>query len=276
MSDEFDISLLNYGSILKKGYSKLIANLGKTVAVITLIVSAIISFADIGFSDIHAESFTTTLVMMLIASYVMYFSLEDAGEQLGRETEGYKNAVKLYLEKKENIRGDDISSMRHFCLEYLNEELEYRKSNALLSLGYTKEELEAFRRGEKVSKRARRALSKIDKIKRSHLSVQDLLSKSDYEFRTELRRPGIEKLLFMLKRLIPSTVCMLFTVSVIVNAKEGLTLSTVIEGIIKLSTLPIIGLKGYSAGYEYITCGEISRLETKTNLLDAFIKKKDK
>ena len=274
MSEGFDTALLGSGSLLKKGYSALIANVGKAVAIITLAVTVLVSFTDIGFSGISAEGFTSTLVMMLIASYVMYFSLEDAGERLGYESEEYKSAMAKYDEKRKQISGNDISSLREFCLEYQAEELEYRRSNALLSLGYIKEEYEAYKRGEAVSPRAKRALAKIDKIKRSEFTATDLLLSKSSKIGSEPRRPGIGKIINMIIRLIPSTVCTFFTVSVIISAKDGLTFSSIVESILKLSTLPIIGLKGYSLGYEYVLGAEISWIEMKTELLDAFIKRK--
>ena len=273
MNEGFDITLLNSGAIMKKGYAVLIANVGKTVAIITLIIAALISFTEISFSDLSRESFTSTLIMMLIASYIMYFSLEDAGEKLGRDSEEYKKSLARYEEKRKLIGGEDIADLRKFCLDYQNEELEYRKSNALVSMGYTKEEYEAFRRGEKMKRRQRWELSRIDRIKRADFSASDILTKENGKTKCDLKRPGIGKLIYMLCRLIPSTVCMLFTVSMMVSAKDGMTFSTVVEAIMKLSTLPIIGLKGYSAGYEYTIGNEIAWLDMKTVLLDAFIKK---
>lgn len=274
MTEGFDTALLGSGSFLKKGYSALIANVGKAVAVITLAVTVLVSFTDVGFSGISAETFTSTLVMMLIASYVMYFSLEDAGERLGYESEEYKSAITRYDEKRKQISGRDISALREFCLQYQAEELEYRRSNALLSLGYSKEEYEAYKRGETTSPRAKRALAKIDRIRRSEFTATDLLLSKGAKPGTEPRRPGIGKIINMTIRLIPSTVCTFFTVSVIISAKDGLTFSSVVESILKLSTLPIIGLKGYSLGYEYVLGTEISWIEMKTELLDAFIKRR--
>lgn len=274
MKDGFDITLLSSGAMMKKGYSFLIANVGKTVAVITLFVAALVSFAEIGFAELGTESFTSTLVMMLIASYVMYFSLEDAGEKLGRETEEYIAEVKEYNEKRRKIGGEDIGELRRFCLEYRNEELAYRQKNALFTLGYTSDELEAYRRGEKLSSRATRELRRIDKMSRAELSVQSLLTRERGASESELKNPMTSKLASMLIRLIPSTVCMIFTVSVMVYAKDDLTLGSIIESLIKLSTLPVIGLRGYAAGYEYVTGAEIAWIKTKTSLLDAFLKRR--
>jgi hypothetical protein len=65
---------------------------------------------------------------------------------------------------------------------------------------------------------------------------------------------------------------MLFTVSVMVSVKDNMTVAGVIEAILKLSTLPIIGLKGYSDGYEYVMNNESAWLETKSRLIEAFLK----
>ena len=274
MSEGFDTALLGSGSLIKKGYSAVMSNVGKACAIITLIVTVLVSFTDIGFGGLNTESFTSTLVMLLIASYVMYFSLEDAGERLGRESEEYKAAVARHGEARGRISGEDIPSLRSFCLEYQADELKYRKSNALLSLGYTPEEYEAYKKGETTSVRAKRALRRVDKIRRKALTAHDLLSSRDVDAQSNPARPGVSKLISMLIRLIPSTVCTFFTVSVIISAKDGLTLSSVIESILKLSTLPIIGLKGYALGYEYALGNELGWLELKTELLDAFIKRK--
>ena len=274
MTEGFDATLLGSGSLLKKGYSAILSNVGKAVAIITLAVTVLVSFTDIGFSGVSAEGFTSTLIMMLIASYVMYFSLEDAGERLGCESEEYKRAIARYDEKRKQISGNDISALREFCLDYQAEELEYRRNNALLSLGYSKEEYEAYKRGEQISPRAKRALRKIDRIRRSEFTATDLLLSKSARVGSEPRRPGISKLFNMIIRLIPSTVCTFFTVSVIISAKDGLTFSSVVESILKLSTLPIIGLKGYSLGYEYVLGTQIPWAEMKTELLDAFIKRR--
>ena len=274
MSEGFDTALLGSEALLKKGYSALIANLGKAIAAITLAVTALVSFTDVGFGGVDRESFTTSLIMMLIASYVMYFSLENAGEGLGRESEEYKNALTRYDGKRKQISGNDISELRKFCLEYQAEELKYRRSNALLSLGYTEEEYEAYKRGEVKSPGAKRPLRRVEKIKHAHITAADLLLSKSSLGTNEPRRPGISKTINMILRLIPSTVCTFFTVSVIISTKDGLTFSSVVESLLKLSTLPVIGLKGYSLGYEYVLNGEISWLEMKTELLDAFIKRK--
>lgn len=271
MTEELDITLAQSGSVLKKGYSFVIANVGKTVAIITLLVTALVSFTEISLSELNSEVFTSTLIMMLLASYVMYFSLEDAGERLARENESYKEISERHESLEKDLKRCDIARLREFCLDYTKAELEYRRSNMLFSLGYTKEEYDAYLNGAKMPKKTAKALRRVEKIKRAQLSASTLLSAKS-RTKSELKNPEVSRLTNMIIRLIPSTVCMLFTVSVMVNVRDNMTVAGVIEAILKLSTLPIIGLKGYSDGYEYVMNNESAWLETKSRLIEAFLK----
>ena len=271
MREDLDINLLTPGVLAKRGYSFLIANVGKTVALITLAITALVSFTEISFSAIGSESFTSTLVMMLIASYIMYFSLEDAGEKLGRESDAFKKSAERYNSIRSRIGSKDVARLRSFCLEYRNADLEYRRENMLFSLGYTRDEYDRFISGEKTDKRTAKALGRVKNIKVSDLTAVSLLS-FDTHTDSELKSPKYEHFFNTVLRLVPSTVCMLFTVSVMISVRDNLTASGIIEALLKLSTLPIIGLKGYSGGYEYSTGAEKVWLDTKSDLLEAFLK----
>ena len=271
MNDGLDLGLVSSGSLMKKGYSFILENVGKTVALITLAVTALVSFTEISFSELGGESFSSTLAMMLIASYVMYFSLSDAGERLARDSEEYKAASDRHLKLQSEIKGCDIERLREFCLEYRNRELEYRRENMLFSLGYTNEEYKRYLAGEEMPKKMQKALRRVEKIKRRDLNAAVLIS-SERQKKSELTSPESRRIINMLIKLIPSTVCMLFTVSVMISAKDNMTAAGVIEAILKLSTLPVIGLKGYSGGYEYVMKGELGWLDTKCRLIETFLK----
>ena len=238
-------------------------------------MTALVSFTEISFSDFGGESFTTTLIMMLLASYIMYFSLEDAGEKLGRDSDGYKSVADKYEVVRSKISGSDITALRQFCLDYRNADLEYRRSDMLFSLGYTNEEYARYLNGEILSKKAEKALRRVKKIKRAELDAAGLLSKG-FKSDGELRDPKSSRIINMIIRLIPSTVCMIFTVSVMINARDNMTVAGIIEAILKLSTLPAIGLKGYAAGYQYATESEQGWIEVKTRILDSFVSNKNK
>ena len=271
MKDGLELGIIGSDALLKKGCSFLISNIGKTVALITLFVTVLVSFTEISFSDFQNESFTSTLIMMLIASYVMYFSLEDAGENLGRKSDAYKESSAKYESLKEKVSGADIGKLREFCLEYRERDLEYRRSNLLFSLGYTKEEYDAYLKGKETPKKARRDLSRVRKLKCAELDSTVLLS-ADRRTKSELKSPERDRLMLSLIKLVPSTICMIFTVSVIISVKENMTVSGIIEILLKLSTLPVIGLKGYAAGYEFATESQCDWINVKSRILSAFIK----
>ena len=210
MKDGLDLGIISSGALVKKGYSFLIANIGKTVAIITLFVTALVSFTELSFSDFGSESFTSTLIMMLLASYIMYFSLEDAGEKLGRDSDPYKNASKRYEELKSKIVGSDIADLRKFCIDYRNADLEYRRSNLLFSLGYTEEEYVRYLKGEDMDKKANKDLRRVKNMRRAELDTATLLSHGRYS-EGELKNPKTQHVINMVIRLIPSTVCMIFT-----------------------------------------------------------------
>ena len=263
MKDGLDITLVTSDSLIK------------TVALITLAVTALVSFTEISFSDLGSEAFTSTLITMLIASYIMYFSLEDAGERLGREGNGYRSAEDRYTELCDSVKGCDIRELRRFCLDYRDAELDYRRKNLLFSLGYSEEEYKDYSDGKKVSKRMAKALGRVKKLKTAELNTTSLLTLERTK-KEELRNPEAYRITRMMIRLIPSTVCMLFTVSIMISLKDNMTAAGIIEALIKLSTLPVIGLKGYSGGYEYVIESEIDWIEIKTRLLDSFLKEYNK
>ena len=72
-------------------------------------------------------------------------------------------------------------------------------------------------------------------------------------------------------KILPSTVCMLFTASVVLSTKE-LSLVAIIEGAMKLSTLPIVGFRGYVNGYNYKKDEEAEWMKTKIRLLEGFLR----
>lgn len=275
MKDKFEVSLLESGELLKRGATVLLNNMGKTVAVITLVVAALVLFTDISFADFNAESFTSTMAIMLMASYLMYFSLEDSGERLGEESEEYKKSKSACDELIDRIGGEKIHALRRFCKEYSEEEASYRKMNLLMSNGYSIEEYQAYKSGKTITKGARRVFRRTDKLKAKALTPKDLLSKERSSTKSELHNPESSKLIRTLIKLLPTTVCTTVTVSVMLTTKDNLSVATVIDGLFKLSALLIIGFKGYASGYNYAKYTLPIWLDTKTRLLDAFLKKSE-
>lgn len=272
MSDKFEASLLEAGRIMQRGMVTLAANVGKVTAIITLVVSALVLFTDISFADFGTESFTSTLAVMLISSYLMYFSMSESGERAGEACEEYKSALERWTTLSKEVSGERIPDLRDFCKGYSDSELKYRRENLLASLGYTEDEYSDYLSGGECTPSAKRAFRRAHRLRAIELTPKMLLSTHSARSKSELENPQKSKHIGMILKLIPTTVCMTVTVSVALTAKDNLSATTVIDGIFKLASLPIIGLRGYASGYFYARYTYPLWLDTKSRLLDAFLK----
>ncbi len=272
MSKDFDTELLSLNRRIKEGYSYLISNLSKIIAIVTMIVAGMLVFTDIEFLGFNSKELTATLLLILISSYVVYFSLEESGERLYEESEEYKKLHREYTQAAEAISLERLSELREYCERYADEELLFRRRSALLAAGYTAEDYEAFCRGEIAKGKRKRELGRIARMQRIRLTPEMLLYHGSGTAE-KIRDPKKGKLIKLALKILPSTVCMLFTASVVLSAKE-LNAITVIEGILKLSTLPTVGFRGYVNGYNYKKDSESDWLKTKTRLIRGFLSQK--
>ena len=271
MKDNFEISLLETSEFMKRGAEALINNIGKAIATITLIITMLILFCDVGFADITSENFTSTSILMIIASYLMYFSMEDAGEKLGEGSEEYKNSLSKYLERVEKVSGDMIGRLRDFCKKYSVEELKYRRLNLLMQCGFSEEDYEAFEEGKDFSREAKRTFRKVQRLRAYPLTPNTLLERESAKSRRELANPEKKKILEMLFKLLPTTICMTVTVSIMLSARADMSFAVIVDGLLKLSALFIVGFRGYSLGYVYKKRNVPMWLDAKTRILDGFL-----
>ena len=93
MKERFDVSLLESGNLIKNGVKSILSHTGRVIATITFSICSLALFTNISFAKFSLESFSCTAAIMLIASYLLYFSMEDAGEKLGEESEEWKRTV---------------------------------------------------------------------------------------------------------------------------------------------------------------------------------------
>jgi len=276
MKDGFEASLLESGKIMQSTAAAIINNTAKIIALITVIISALVLFTDLEFVNFSAESFSSTLAVMLIASYLIYFSMSESGEGAAEGCEEYKRALEKCNALAASIGGDKIAKLRNCCRDYSEEELAYRRECFLIRYGYGMDEYSAFLKSGSTDRRARRIFRRAGKLRAISLDPKALLSRAAEKGRNELQNPSKFRFLNMTVRLIPSMICMTVTVSVILTAKENLNAEAVADGIFKLSSLLLIGLKGYAAGYNYKKNRVTLWLETKARLLDAFIRDSEK
>ena len=121
-------------------------------------------------------------------------------------------------------------------------------------------------------RKAKRLIRRLKRQKMLRITPKVLLSGAEYEGGSELTAPQGARAKRTLRSLLPSTAAMLFTVSVILSTKDGLTAAAVAQGLLRLSCLPIIGLRGYSDGYGLTLGADLSWIKAKARLLDAFFK----
>lgn len=272
----FDDTLLETGRVIDRGFREIGENMSKAIAIITAIIAAVLTFAEIALPEVATAELTTELFVMLISSYIIYFSLEDAGEARGRRSEEYAKSSEEYKAERAKIHGEDINDLRDFCLRYTKDELEYRRRELLLCEGVTPDEYLAYKSGECHDKRIIAASSRADKLKPIKLTAEMLMEGERIGASKTIGSPEGAKIIKLLLGLVPTTVCMLLTVSLMITAKADMTLFDIIASLMKLLTLPIVALRGYAEGLSYSTGPLLSWIKTKTELLKAFIEKKSK
>ena len=113
---QIEDSILDSGEIVKKAGRALIENMGKIIALAVSLIMIAVTFTDISFSSVFTESFASSLLLLLTSSYIIYFSLEDAGEKCAENTEEYKKATERYDSLRQKVSGNDIADLRVFCL----------------------------------------------------------------------------------------------------------------------------------------------------------------
>ena len=271
MKDKFEAAILESGDIMRRGAVAVVNNVGKVIATITLLVSALVLFCDVRLSALGTGSFSSTLVIMLACSYLMFFSMNEAGENTGEGTEEYKSAAEKYRGYAALIKGDAVSRLRCFCKKYSADEQRYRRESFLMRYGYGMDEYELYKSGKSFDRAAVRVFKKADGIRAVPLTPKTLLSTDTKLGKSEIADPSGSRFSSILLRLIPSTVCMTVTVSVILTAKDGLSSEIILDGLFKLSSIIIVGLKGYVTGYRYKKETFSLWLETKSRLIEAFL-----
>lgn len=255
----------------KEGAGGLLSGLGKIVATITSAIAVLVTFTDITFGGLGARDLTTVLAVLLASSYVIYFSLEESGERRGEESEEFRSAFRRHRELCSRLTPEMIPALREYLTDYTLMEARSRRRTLLLRAGYTEEDFNDYKAGKEFKGAARRAMRRAEEIEAAQISPGDLLSQGRPKNRGELDNPEPRARLKMLLNLVPTTVCMVITISVMLSLKESLGPAEIFEGLMKLSALPIIGIRGYVCGFSYAKEVRSGWLETKSRLLEGFL-----
>lgn len=271
---DFDSALLEGGRLLDTGKRNLLANMGRAVAFLTLCAAAVITFTDVIFSDPRAAQTGCQIFLYLLGATVMFLAMEREGEARGEEEDGFREAKRTLDIWRGRITGQMLGHLHTFCEEYAAAENAHRIRLALLRGARREEDYRAWLGGAKVPFADRCFFRRIRRLKPYPLTAATLLSCGRSQKHRELSDPAVSHGWHLVGKLLPSLICMAVTVSVAVRLKDGMTAQVIAEGILRLSALLSVGIKGYLQGYAYVRDSLTGWLTTKAKLLEAFLGEK--
>ncbi len=246
---------------LSKGRQKIFAHIGFWIAALSLLVAALVTFTDISLLSISTQSFTVTMVVYATVTVLMYLSLAEEGERTGRSEKAYKEAEDALTKAANCISPASFGRLEAFCQAFVREEFSERRARLLLAYGISDED----------SAPPPAACRRLKHLRPLQINALMLLGSTLKEGDSPLCNTEKRRRSRLLLRLMPSLLWMIFGIGIAIGAHDSLTTSAILEGIFKLSALLIIGLRGYTQGYLFISEAEIPFLRAKMQLLERFL-----
>lgn len=246
---------------LSKGRQKIFTHIGLWVSLLALLIAALATFTNISILSLSAETLTLTVAIYAAVTVVIFFSLAEEGERMGRSESAYREAEKSLDTAASRVTPAQYASLESFCRRYAKEEFDERRARLLLAHGITRAE-------DAPPKSAARRLKRLRPLQ---LNAFMLLGKAAADADSPLRNPERKRKNGLFLRLTPSLICTCFGIGIAIGVRDTLTLSAVLEGVFKLSALLIVGLRGYVQGYLFIGESEIPFIRAKARLLERFL-----
>lgn len=267
--------LLRADAVSGKLKSTLLDHIGRATAFFAIVICAIFTFTEIAFVDISFEKFTVEGIVILVMAMVMYLSLESEGEAYAKGQNGYLEAKGCADALAVKVRGDALPDLRKYLLHVYEDEVRAREDRLLLMYGLTRAELEKYRQGERFGKKKSHQLRCVAKTTSRALTPSELLFFEGVGGEEITSAPRKRGRFLGIVRILPSVLCTLLTVGVMIDLKDGFSLRLILEGILKLSALLSMGLRGYLAGVHYVGDVLTPYHKVREKLLDAFLQKEE-
>lgn len=261
------------GQRVKEG---VLAHVGRAVALFAIAIAAIFTFTEIAFVGITPAEFTLEVTVMLISGLVMFFSLENEGEVYARNQEDFVGQKAKADALATEVRGEMLPALRVYLAQIHRDELRAHEDRLLLSYGIDREEYENYRRGGTYGKKRSRYLKRVARINAAPLTPSELLFFDEGKVAGFTERPNVRARLRGICKIIPSILCTILTIGVMIEVKDGFSLSLLMEGTLKLCALLSMGLRGYLAGVGYINHTLLPFHKVREKLLDAFLRQNGK
>ena len=256
---------------LKRG---VLEHIGRTIAVLAIIICAVFTFTEIVFVDISAKNLTLEGAIILILATVMYLSLESEGEVYGRSQAAYESARAAADALAQQVRGDELHALQDYLLELHRDEVHAKEERMLLAYGLSREELTRYRAGERFGRKRSHQLRCVAKSTSRALTPNELLFFESSRLEEITAAPKRRGHLLGVMRILPSVLCTLLTVGVVLDLKDGFNLRLLLEGVMKLCALMSMGLRGYLAGVHYVSDTLTPYHKIREKLLTAFLAKR--
>ena len=257
------------GQRVKEG---LLEHVGRAAAFFAIAIAAIFTFTEIAFVGISAAEFTLEATVLLISGLVMYLSLESEGQSYAKTQDAFLAQKKRSDALATQVQGENLPRLRAYLIRIHAQELRAREDRLLLRYGIEREEYEIYRRGGTYGKKRSRYLKRVARISTAPLTPSDLLFFDDGKVVSLSERPSPFARLRGVCKIIPSILCTMLTVGVMVEIKDGLSLSLILEGTLKLCALLSMGMRGYLAGVNYVNTVLLPFHKVREKLLDAFLR----
>ena len=246
---------------LAKGRQRIFSRIGLWISALALLVAVVITFTDVSFLSLSAESLTLKMAVYAAVTVIMFYALEEEGERTGRAESAYKESEKAFLAVKTAVTPAHYGALDEFCERYIEEELSKRRSLFLLSHGITRGDAPLPAPLER----------KMKALKPLRVTAATLLDPSATPRHSPLESPERRRKCRLAARLLPSLLCSVFGIGIAVGVRGVMTPSAIIEGLFKISALLIVALRGYAVGYLFIGDAETPFLQAKTRLLEQFL-----
>lgn len=250
---------------------------GIWVGVLTVLVVAATFFCEMHMTAAPAEQTAMTAAVTVLACFIMYTSLFDAGRQKSIGEEAYRTLSENFCRLRERIGRTGGESLERFCTAYVGEELRRTRETILGSVGERYETFLAYQAGEMtretfraLSRPRRRALCRAARLKPLRLTAAMLLCEHLGQKRGLVLSGRRGRLKRTVNALIPTLFGSLVTVAVTLEGSEP-TPATVIAGLLRIFNLIWTGARGYIAGCNAVSEEESAALETKSTLLELYL-----
>lgn len=266
----FEETLLASGEILAGGKRAIAAHIGKAIAALTLLMAGIFTFTEVGLAEILSEGFTLRLLLFALCATVLFFSLEAEGERVALEGEAGRGVREGLQEALSALGGERIGAFASYLEVYIREELRFRQERRLLAYGKSYDELLASRHVGRLSLFDRFRFWRVRAIKPLSLSAEGMLVGGASEKSERVKDPVLSRHLRLVAGLLPSLLSLFFTVSVAIQIRE-MSVAEIAEGLLQLTALLGVGLRGCLIGYRYVHEIKLPWLSMKERLIRAFL-----